>query len=71
MPLIPVLRQSQVDLCELVVYRANSRAARAVTQRNLSRKKQNKTKTRRLKGFCLSWLSVAMKNTTAQSNLGV
>jgi hypothetical protein len=45
--LIPALRrQMQADLCEFkasLVYRVNSRTARA-TQRNLVSKKQNKTK---------------------------
>jgi len=46
-PLIPTLgRQRQVNLCEFkasLIYRMNSRAARA-TQRNAVSKKQNKTK---------------------------
>ena len=51
MPLIPALRrQRQVDLCEFeasVVYKAISRTARTVTQRNLVFKNQNQTKTKK------------------------
>ena len=48
-PLIPALvRQRQVDLCEFkasLVYRANSKTVRAVTQKNpISKKTKNKKK---------------------------
>ena len=47
-PLIPALgRQRQADLCELeasLVYRANSRIARAITQRNPVLKNKTKQK---------------------------
>ena len=53
MPLIPALgRQRQVDLCEFkasLVYRASSRTARAVTQRNPVSKNKRKKKKRKEK----------------------
>ena len=47
-PLIPVLgRQRQVDLCDLeasLVYKASSRTARTITQRNSVSKQKQKQK---------------------------